>query len=456
MQVIGPPLPSAALQTSTLPPPLASPSVIPPRSVTAEAPPWDHAATPSWFEEMQRQAWHEFTELPLPSRRNESWRFADLAQLNFEAFVSAPEAESALVKSLIARSRGLATTAGRIIFINDRLVHVDASLAKSGLRLETLPNGFETAKHLLNSLAAPLGSAKFVALHQAHLRNAVVCTVPKNLTLSDPIEIFHWATGEHSTIFPRTLVHTEENARVSIVEHHRSANGDTTFSCGATQLVASGGSHIDYVLCQQWNVVSKNIHMSATHCARDSKVSHCLANLGAAWSRTECVSHLEGPGSRSDMLSVSLTDENQESDQRTLQLHHAPHAQSDLLYKNVLFGRSRNIFAGLIRVDHGAHFTDAYQTCRNLLMTDDCEANAMPGLEINADQVKCSHGSTSGSIDPEEIFYFESRGIPPEAARALLAEGFLAQTLSRISNATVREFLLQAVAQRFAAAHHDV
>ena len=122
----------------------------------------------------------------------------------------------------------------------------------------------------------------------------------------------------------------------------------------------------------------------------------------------------------------------------------------------MLFGKSRNIFAGLIRVDHGAHFTDAYQTCRNLLMTDDCEANAMPGLEINADQVKCSHGSTSGSIDPEEIFYFESRGIPPEAARALLAEGFLAQTLSRISDATVREFLLQAVAQRFAAAHHDV
>ena len=154
-----PPLPPATLQTSTLPAPLAIPSVLSSRPVILDAPPWDQTSAPAWFAEMQQQAWHEFTALPLPSRKNESWRFADLTQLKFDTFVSAPEAESALVKRLIARSRGLGTKAGRIIFINDRLVHIDAALAKSGLRLETLPDGFETAKHLLNSLAAPLGSA---------------------------------------------------------------------------------------------------------------------------------------------------------------------------------------------------------------------------------------------------------------------------------------------------------
>ena len=444
------------MQSPTLPVLLAPSPVLPSRSVILDAPQWNHAAAPEWFAQMQQQAWLEFARLPMPGRRDETWRFADLAQLQFDPFVEAPAASAALVADLITRSRGLATSAGRIIFVNDRLVHVDASLAKSGLRITTLPDGFADAKHLLNALAAPLGSRKFVALHQAHLKNAVVCTVPKQFVLSEPVEIFHWAAGAQSTVFPRTLIHTEAQAQVSIVEHHRSADDAAILSCGAAQLVASEGSRIDYALCQQWSAASKAVHVSSTHCARDSRVSHCLAHLGAAWSRSECLSHLEGPQSRSDMLSVALADHAQEIDQRTQQLHHAPHTQSDLLYKNVLFGKSRAIFSGLIKVHEGAHFTDAYQTCRNLLMSESCDANSMPGLEINADQVKCSHGSSSGSIDPEEMFYFEARGIPRDEARSLLAEGFLAQVLQRLPDANVREFLLQAVAQRFATASRNV
>jgi Fe-S cluster assembly protein SufD len=418
--------------------------------VILDAPSWNHAQTPAWFAEMQQTAWHEFASLPLPSRKDEAWRFADLTKLKFDHFNDAPAADTAVVARLIGLSQELKESAGRVIFVNDRLVHIDSQLAACGISVETLATGFDNAKHLLNSISSRLGSGKFVSLHQAHLRNATVITAAKNAQLAAPVEIYHWVTGNNASVFPRTIISAGENSRVSIVEHHQSADATSVqFSCGAAQLVAGRGASIDYVLSQNWNHASKSIHLSSTHCGRDSRVNHCLVNLGSAWGRTECVSHLEGPGSRSDMLSVSLTDQDQEMDQRTLQLHHAPHAQSDLLYKNVLFGKSRSIFAGLISVDEGAHFTDAYQTCRNLLMTDECEANAMPGLEINADQVKCSHGSTSGAISEEEIFYFESRGIPEQQARALLAQGFLAQTLERLGSESVREFLVAKVAAKF-------
>ena len=140
---------------------------------------------------------------------------------------------------------------------------------------------------------------------------------------------------------------------------------------------------------------------------------------GAAFSRSESVSDLVGQGARSDMLSVSLPIGEQIVDQRTLQRHKAPHATSDLLYKNALYGQSRSIFSGLIIVDEGAHYTDAYQTCRNLLNSNEAEATSLPGLEINADQVKCSHGATSGPISDEELFYLKARGISDSESRKL-------------------------------------
>src|SRR5439155_1712288 len=136
-------------------------------------------------------------------------------------------------------------------------------------------------------------------------------------------------------------------------------------------------------------------------------------------------SRLIGPGARSDMRAVSVADEDQEFDQRTLQDHQQPDTASDLLYKNSLDDKARTILAGLIRVEPHAHRTDAYQKVRNMLLSDDAEANSMPGLEIMADQVRCTHGATSGQIDEEELFYMLTRGIWRERAQHLIVFGFL-------------------------------
>jgi len=166
-------------------------------------------------------------------------------------------------------------------------------------------------------------------------------------------------------------------------------------------------------------------------------VKSLQVQLGSQWSRTESVSHMAGKGANSDMLSVAVPSAEQEIDQRTLQHHADPNTKSDLLYKNALFGKGRSIFAGLIKVDEGAHHTDSYQTCRNLFLSDDADANAMPGLEIDADQVKCSHGSTSSPITEEELFYFNARGIPSNMAKQLITSGFTGEVIAKLGDEAV-------------------
>jgi Fe-S cluster assembly protein SufD len=175
--------------------------------------------------------------------------------------------------------------------------------------------------------------------------------------------------------------------------------------------------------------------------ARDAAAIALVLNLGGQMMRSEAVSHLRGPGGRSDMLSISAVEGTQICDQRTLQIHEAPNTASDLLYKNSLNDTARTIFTGLIRVDPGAHKTDAYQKVRNLLLSDEAEANSAPGLEIEADDVRCTHGATSGQVEVEELFYLLSRGIPLREAQRLVVFGFLNEVLDRLPDEALREML---------------
>jgi Fe-S cluster assembly protein SufD len=165
--------------------------------------------------------------------------------------------------------------------------------------------------------------------------------------------------------------------------------------------------------------------------------------------RTESVSHLRAPGGRSDMLAVTTASRDQEIDQRTFQIHEAPNTSSDLLYKNALDDQARTIFSGLIRVSPGAHKTDAYQKVRNLLLSDEAEANSMPGLEIEADDVRCTHGATSGQIEEEELFYLLSRGIRLKDAQRLIVHGFLDEVLERLGNGPLATKMSALIHDRF-------
>jgi Fe-S cluster assembly protein SufD len=297
---------------------------------------------------------------------------------------------------------------------------------------------------------ATLGSAKFAALHEAFVMSGTFVYVPKGVEVELPIEIFHWLHGENAAAFPHTLLIADELAKVTVIEHFRSAHPDRGgFACGVNDLVVGRGAKLNYVCTQNWNEKALAIQINSTSVAREASALSLNVNLGGAYSRLESLSRLVGEGARSDMLAVSVANNSQEFDARTLQDHLSPHTTSDLLYKNSLNDRARNTFGGLIRVEPHAHFTDAYQTVRNLLLSDDAEANSMPGLEILADNVKCSHGATSGQLSENEMFYLLSRGIPASVAKQLLVSGFLNEVVDRLNHSAITKLVHDLIEAKF-------
>lgn len=416
--------------------------------------PLDRSQSPAWFRARSEAAWREFETLPVPGIKDEHWRYSNAKRIPLDTLVNAAPASTADVKRAIEGSIGLKETAARLIFVNDQLVQSDVSALAAGIVCETFADALSKHGELLQThfmkREMELGSKKFASLHLAMVQAGVVIHVPRGVTLAQPVEIFHWAAGANTAIFPHTLIVTEDNAELIVIDHYRSLDDVAGLSCAVADLVGGAGSRVTYVACQEMGDHAQAMHLSSTAAARDAQMKSFQIQLGADFSRSESVSDLVGAGSRSDMLSVSLPLGEQVVDQRTLQKHKAPHATSDLLYKNALYDKTRTIFSGLIIVDEGAHYTDAYQTCRNLLNSEEAEANAMPGLEINADQVKCSHGATSGPVSKDELFYLKARGIPESEARKLIVLGFVEDTVKRLGNDAVEAMVCERIEEKFA------
>ena len=413
---------------------------------------------PAWFRQQREQGWREFSALPTPTRKDQAWRFSNVGALDLTPyrFGAAPSEDEQA--EILERSTALDGKAGRLIFANDQLLERDAlpeSLRKVGVIFQPLERALIehedlVRKHFMAQPAA-LGSAKFAALHRAQVRAGAFIYVPRAVELELPVEIFHWLTGENAAVFPHLLLVADEMAKVTVIEHFRSfdktAHG---FACGVNDLIAGRGATVKYVCAQRWNENVTALQINATTVERDASAMSLNLHLGGNYSRFESLSRLVGEGARSDLLAVAIAHEKQEFDARTLQDHVSPHTASDLLYKNALTDRARTTFGGLIRVEPHAHFTDAYQKVRNLLLSDDAEANSMPGLEILADNVRCTHGATSGQIDEEELFYLRTRGIPIKTAHRLIVTGFLNEVIQRLDQDMIAAHLDRLIEEKFA------
>ena len=408
---------------------------------------------PEWFQTLQTLAWEKFQNTPAPTRKNETWRFGNLKQLDLDNFVPAAELDAGDIEMEL---NGLEDASAQFIFANDATVHAETDLPEGVICLpleDALQSHSELIhQHLLKS-EVKLGSEKYAALHAANLSNGLFVYVPKGVEVEKTIEAYHIVAGNNAAIFPHTLIITEDNAKVSVVDYFISsasdANDETQLVLAMNDLIATTGSQLNYLAIQNVNLNSKVIQIGSTLVDRDARAKSFVLNVGAAWARNESYSTLAGKGAHSDMLSLNIPTGQQFFDQRTFQHHASPHTYSDLLYKNTLYGNSKTTFSGLIAVDEKAHYTDAYQTCRNLLMEDTTEANSMPGLQINADQVKCSHGSTASAISDEEIFYLQARGIAPKDARQLIARGFCVQVIERLENESLENLVLNYLDEKF-------
>jgi Fe-S cluster assembly protein SufD len=414
---------------------------------------------PDWFRDQQRAAWSQFESLPKPTRKDQAWRFANVNLLDLSPFKCGDTLADEERAAILEQSRGLDEVAGRMIFAGDQLIERDIisdQLKKRGVIFQSLERAMVEhtelfRKHFM-SQPAILGSAKFAALHQALVSSGAFLYVPRGVEIELPIEIFHWLNGENASVFPHLLLVTDELAKVTVIEHFRSANEHATgFACGVNDLVAGPGAKVTYVCAQNWAEDVVALQMNTTTVDHDASAMSLNLHVGSRYSRFESLSRLIGEGGRSDLLAVAVAKNQQEFDARTLQDHISPNTASDLLYKNALDDRARTIFGGLIRVEPHAHFADAYQKVRNLLLSDDAEANSMPGLEILADNVRCTHGATSGQIDEDQLFYLRSRGIPTKIAQRLLVTGFLDEVVHRLNHPAIGDHLHRLIEDKFAA-----
>lgn len=401
------------------------------------------------LDELRADAWARFKSLEMPSRKDEQWRFANLKDLDLSPYTVPQSLDDAIEAELLRRSKGLEAVAGRMVFGNDQLLARTASAAELERKgVVWLPLAQAASEHAdlfrrqFMREEAILGSQKFAALHASRVRAGTFLYLPRGVEIDLPIETFHWLHGVNSSAFPHTLIIADEMSKVTFIDRFESADRSVPgFACSVNDLWLGAGANVTYVCVQNWSRATLAFHINSTVVGRDATAKAMTLNFGARHFRSESVSHLRAPGGRSEMLAATVADGTQEIDQRAFQIHEVPQTASDLLYKNSLDEAARTIFTGLIRVDPGAHRTDAYQKVRNLLLSDDAEAVSAPGLEIEADNVRCTHGATSGQIEAEELFYLRSRGIPIKAAQKLIVFGFLEEVIERLGQPALTDNL---------------
>ena len=414
------------------------------------------AGDPGWLRARREEAWEVYAATPLPSTRSEEWRYTDVAKLlpldGLEPAADGAVRGAALPDPLRRAMAQDRESAGRVVEVDGRVVSVelDDSLAARGVVLSSLHEaarrGVGDIEALLATRAVPASDGKFSALNAALWSDGVFLYLPRGVRAEQTIRLSRWVSRSGTATFTRILIVAEEHSRLSFVEEILSPDFDSaTLASTVAELFSRGGAQVQYVSLQRMGRGGIHLANQRTLAERDSTLDTLNVALGGTVGRVDLNARLLGPGANSDMLGLYFGDANQHFDFNTSQDHVAPNAHSDLLYKGALDGRARGVFRGIIRVHEGAQGTDAYQTNRNLILSDEAVATSLPNLEIEADDVRCSHGATVGQLDAEALFYLMSRGLGREQAERLVVLGFLGEVLSRLPLGGVVEKVAQAI-----------
>lgn len=416
---------------------------------------YDHLG---WLQMLKRAAWKEFNSLPLPVRTNEKWRFSNLKKLSLDGF-QFPHAEIGYERVDIARlSAIISDYAGRMIFEDNHLLvhdYISDALRSKGVIWEPLADAFENHPELVQKYFAQqktrLGSEKFYYLNLAYAHAGSFVYVPNNVIIEDPLLVYHWSQVKSVALIPQTIIVAERKAQVTLIDIYAGHSSDVpspSLAISMGSIFAGKESRVCRKTIQNWNEATISFQLDSTITEEKAYTKTVAINIGSQMARFENQAVLTGSHARAELYSLTVANKDQEFDQRSYQEHCAPHTVSDLLYKNALLDTSHTIFSGMIKVYPGAEKTDAYQTNRNLLLSEDAVASSLPGLEIEANDVKCSHGATSGKLDENELFYMLSRGISKERAQQLLVFGFLEEILGKIENPNLIDNLREILEQK--------
>jgi Fe-S cluster assembly protein SufD len=409
-----------------------------------------------WLDELRKAGIARFDEVGFPDGKQEEWRFTSVAPVAKVPFKLAARVDDATVEEAV---RSFGFTRGALT----ELVFVNGHFAPKLSKLGRLPRG-ATVRSLGEALAdepqiephlgrlASIEANPFVALNTSFIREGAYIHLSRGTAVEGPIHLLFISTvaGEVIVSHPRVLVVAEDNVEATIVESYVGRGGQY-FTNAVTEIVAGKDCRIDHCKLQQesldaFHVATMQVQLNRT----SSFVSHS-ATIGGRLTRNDLSVVMNGDGAEATLNGLVLIGGNQHCDNHTLLDHARPNCPSHELYKHVLDGKASGVFKGKILVRQPAQKTDSKQTSRSLLLSDDAQMNSQPALEIYADDVKCTHGSTTGPVDEDMLFYLRSRGVSYEAARHLLTYAFAADITRRIRVAPVRERL-----ENYMAAQHGL
>ena len=413
-----------------------------------------------FVEALRKQAFAEYLALPLPSPETEEWRYTDVENLDLDLrpFAEGGHAETLddVPDQILAAVGDVGERSGLQIQRNSEvlLTHLDPSLADRGVWFGDLDRAVlerpELVEPHLHGLVAS-DRSKFTALHAAFRTGGTFLFVPKDVQIELPLQTLTYLDADRAAVFPHTLIVADEGAEVTFIDRYASPALSNALCDAAVEIYAGPGTRVRYVALQEYGEGVQHLSVQRARVGRDADLRTLGVAFGATLARAEVETILAEDGANSEMLGVYFGDGDQHIDHRSIQDHVGSRTSSDLLYKGAMRDSSNAIYTGTVIIEHGAHLCDAYQTNRNILLSEHARAQSVPNLEIlSNDPTKCGHAASVGPVSDDELFYLMSRGIPAKEAERLIVFGFFAEVLDRVDLPEIRAGLERAIEDELA------
>lgn len=417
---------------------------------------------PAWLRDKRRAAWQLGRQLPMPADTDEAWRRTDLRGLDLGQYTTLlPQAEAvsrreALPVYLAPHLAMPETTVGGVLVHQDGNAlwqTLEADLARQGVIFCDLDSAVQQYAELVEAHfmteAVPVDTDAFTALHGALWQGGVFLYVPSGVQVQVPLQALTAHAAASGMVQPHLLLIADTQSDVTFVDEQFSQSTDLSgFHNGVVELYLKRGARATYLQLQNWSRRLWGISHQRAVLDADSQLHWAAAGLGSRLHWTSQDVWLRAPGGNSKLFGLTFTDGRQHLDYQTRQDHAAPHTESDLLFKGAVLDRARTVFRGVLHLRKAAQQTNAYQATHSLLLSPRARADALPILEIEADDVRCKHGSTTGRVDEEQIFYLMSRGLSRQDAQRLIVQGFFETVITEFPVEGVQEKIRLAIEDR--------
>ncbi|NIM92495.1 MAG: Fe-S cluster assembly protein SufD [Anaerolineales bacterium] len=400
---------------------------------------------PSWLLEQRLNAWRQYQSIAMPSTKDEPWRRTDIRSMPSDQLVMGngrgPSLDQEITQPLAGEAHGglLVLQPGQ-----DPVVEIDKSLINQGVIFANIDTAIREHPEILKrylGTVVPQDAGKFSAAAAALSQYGFILYVPEGTQVEVPLHSILWAPSDGSAIFSRVLVVLDDQSSATYVHETASPTFPTgaAIHAGTVELLVGEGANLTFVELQNWGYHLWNFTHERALIERDGRIDWIFGAVGSHLTKNFTELTLAGQGAEGRMSGFYFADGDQHLDHDTQQNHLSPNTTSDLLFKGALLDQSRSVWQGMIYVAPGAQKTDGYQANRNLILSEKARADSIPGLEILADDVRCTHGATIGQLEEEPVYYLMSRGLPRDEAERLVIDGFFAPIMERIPFEGVRE-----------------